>query len=141
MRYTTKTACKILGRDRKQQADDIATGYCGHVPAASAGLRYWDHLDLAAELYFMELRRDAYSVRVAGAIATRLRLGMHAYPEADQLTLVRCENGNAFALPTDTLDLSTGWNSGAPVREALTIEVRNLKERVSRRIEAHDEAA
>ena len=140
MRYTTKTACELLGRDRKQQADDIASGYCGHVPQAVAGLRYWTGDDLAAELFFIDLRRDGYPVRLAGSIASRLRRAMLEHPEAYALTIVTLENCNRFALPADTLDLSTGWNSGGAIREALTIDTRNLRRRIQQLIEARDEA-
>ena len=139
MIFTTKAACQVLGRDRKQQADDIASGHCGHVPPACASLRYWEPDDLAAELFFIEQRGDGHSVRMSGTIATRLRTAMRQQPEVDQLTLVTLENGNRFALPADTVDLASGWTSGAPIREALTIDVRNLRARVQRRIDAHRE--
>jgi hypothetical protein len=138
MSYTTKVACRLLGRDRKQQADDIATGYCGHVPEAAAGLRFWDVDDLAAERFFMDLRACGYPVKLAGSIATRLRRAMREYPEADQLSMVALENGNRFALPTATLELTSGWSSGARVRDALIIDARNLRERMRRVIEASE---
>ena len=132
MIYTTRDACRLLGRDRKQQADDIATGHCGHVPEAVASLRYWNTDDLAAELFFMDQRADGHSVKMAGTIATRLRRAMSDVPNADQLTLVTLENGNRFGLPTATLDFSTGWNSGGAIREALIVDTRNLRARVQR---------
>jgi hypothetical protein len=136
MSYTTRVACRLLGRDRKQQADDIATGYCGHVPEAVAGLRYWDRDDLAAERFFIDLRGDGHPVKLAGFIATRLRCAMRVHPDADQLSLVTLENGNRFALPTETVDLTGGWNSGGRVREAVIIDARNLRERIQEAIEA-----
>jgi hypothetical protein len=138
MRYTTKAACQLLGRDRKQQADDIATGHCGHVPPAVDGLRFWRGDDLAAERYFMELRAGGHSVKLAGQIATRLRRAMDDYPRASQLALVSHENGNRFAAPADTLDLSSGYHSGGNIREALTVDARNLRARVVRLIECRE---
>jgi hypothetical protein len=52
------------------------------------------------------------------------------------VTLVTLENGNRFALPAEKLDLSSGYNSGGLVREALTLDVRNLRARIERLIEA-----
>jgi hypothetical protein len=138
MIFTTKAACQVLGRDRKQQEGDIATGHCGHVPQAVNGMRHWRPDELAAELFFMDLRREGYSVKIAGLIATRLRTGMRDYPEADQLTLVTMMNGNRFAVPTAELDLTNGWTSGGPVREALMIDVRNLRARVQQLVEAYE---
>jgi hypothetical protein len=136
--YTTKAACQLLGRDRKQQEGDIATGHCGHVPASVNGMRHWRDDDLAAELLFMDLRREGYSVKIAGLIATRLRTAMREHPEAAQLTLVTMMNGNRFAVPTADLDLANGWTSGGPVREALMIDVRNLRARISQLLEAYE---
>jgi hypothetical protein len=59
-----------------------------------------------------------------------------AHPKADRLSLVTLENGNRFALPADKLELSTGYNSGGMVREALTVDVRNARARIARLIEA-----
>ena len=136
MIFTTKAACRILGRDRKQQADDIATGHCKHVPTAIGGLRYWRTDDLAGEMFFVDQRDHGYSVKMAGALASRLRRAMEEHPTADQLSLVTLTNGNRFAARTDTLDVSTGFNSGGAVREVLMVNVRNLRERVQRLIEA-----
>jgi hypothetical protein len=136
--FTTKAAAQILMRDRKQQDGDIATGHCGHVPASVNGMRHWRPDDLAAELYFMDLRREGYSVKIAGLVATRLRTAMREHPDADQLTLVTMMNGNRFAVPTAKLDMESGWTSGGPVREALTIDVRNLRARIGALIEAYE---
>lgn len=138
MIFTTKAACQLLGRDRKQQEGDIASGACGHVPASVNGMRHWRPDDLAAELYFMDLRREGFPVRLAGSIATRLRAAMREHPEADQLTLVTMMNGNRFAVPTAELDLANGWTSGGPVREATMIDVRNVRARINQLVEAYE---
>ena len=130
MHFTTKKVCEILDRDRKTQADDIATGHCGHVPEAVGSLRFWERDDIAAERWFMDLRAEGYPVRIAGALASRLRSAMRLHPDAAQLTLVTLGNGNRFALPADTLDLTGGFTSGCAVREASLVDVRNLRERV-----------
>jgi hypothetical protein len=105
------------------------------VPPAVDGLRFWHCDDLAAEQYFMDLRAGGHSVKMAGQIATRLRRAMDDYPRASQLALVSHENGNRFAAPAATLDLSSGYHSGGNIREALTVDVRNLRARVARLIE------
>lgn len=136
MQFTTKKVCEILDRDRKTQADDIATGHCGHVPEAVANLRIWERDDIAVERWFIDLRAEGYPVRIAGTLATRLREAMRLHPGSSQLTLTTLDNGNRFALATDKLDLSTGYNSGNAVREAIMVDVRNLRERVQRLIDA-----
>lgn len=136
MEYTTKKVCEILDRDRKTQADDIATGHCGHVPEAVGSFRFWERDDIAAEQWFMDMRAEGYAVRIAGALASRLRSAMRLNPDAAQLTLVTLENGNRFALPSDTLDLTGGFTSGCAVREAVMVDARNLRERVQSLIEA-----
>lgn len=136
LEYTTKKVCQILDRDRKTQADDIATGHCGHVPEPIGNLRFWTLDDMAAERWFMDLRAEGYSVRIAGTFAARLREAIRLHPAADQLTLATLENGNRFALPADRLDLTSGFSSGGAVREATMVDVRNLRARVLRLIEA-----
>ena len=134
--YTTKKVCEILDRDRKTQADDIATGHCGHVPEAVGSLRFWEQDDIAAERWFMDLRAEGYPVRIAGALASRLRSALRFHPDAPQLTLVTLENGNRFALPADALNLTDGFTSGCAVREAVMVDARNLRERVQSLIDA-----
>ena len=136
MQFTTKKVCEILDRDRKPQADDIATGHCGHVPEAVGSLRFWEQDDIAAERWFMDLRAEGYPVRIAGTLASRLREAIRLHPAADQLTLVTLNNGNRFALPADTLDLTGGFTSGCAVREAVMVDARNLRERVKSLIDA-----
>ncbi|WP_226663722.1 hypothetical protein [Alteriqipengyuania lutimaris] len=136
MQFTTKFTCQALDRDRKQQADDIATGHCGHVPDGGGNFRLWSADDVAAEQYFMDLRAEHYTVRLAGTLATRLRRAMTLHPDADQLALVTLDNGNRFAVPADQIDLTSGYSSGQPIREALIVDARNLRARVARLIEA-----
>lgn len=136
MQFTTKKVSQILGRDRKQQADDIATGHCAHVPDNGGNLRLWSKDDMAAELYFMDLREERYTVRIAGALASRLRRAMASHPKADRLALVTLDNGNRFAVPVESFDLASGYSSGSPIRDALIVDVRNLRARLARMIEA-----
>lgn len=136
MKFTNKKMCKMLGRDRKHQSDDYGTGACGYAPALDGGFRYWAPDDIVAELFFLDHRADSYPVKLAGALSTRLREGMHRDPEADQLTLVRLDNGSTFTMPTAALDLRSGVTSGSTVRTALTVDVRGYRGRVQRLIEA-----
>jgi hypothetical protein len=129
-------AAQILGRDRKTQTDDIATGHCAYVPEAEGNLRLWSKEDMVAELYFMGLRAERYTVRIAGALASRLRRAMNDYPEAPLLALLTLENGNRLAMPIDRVDLLQGYNSGCTIRETLVVDVRNLRARLDRMIEA-----
>lgn len=137
MKITTKTLCSMMGRDRKRQADDIATKHCTYVPEGNGNLRLWSvEADAPAELYFTCLRDDNYTVRVAGALASRLHRAMTAHPDADRIALVTLENGNRFGLPADQVNLASGFSSGVPVRETLIVDVRNLRSRIERMIEA-----
>lgn len=137
MLITTKTMCLIMGRDRKQQADDIATGHLAYVPDGGSNLRLWSvDGEMAVELFFTDLRKEKYTVRIAGMLASRLHRAMTAYPDADRIALVTLENGNRFGLPADQVDLTSGFSSGVPVRETLIVEVRNLRARITRMIEA-----
>jgi hypothetical protein len=139
MKFTNKKMCQILGRDRRTQSDDYATGECGYVPTPEQGFRFWTADDIVAELFFLDHREDGYTVKIAGRLATRLRDGMKAHPDADQLTILRLANGSTATLPTASLDLTSGYTSGSYVRTALTIDVRNYRERVQRLIEADAE--
>jgi hypothetical protein len=134
VKFTNKKMCQILGRDRKSQADDYGTGACGYAPALDGGYRYWAPDDIVAELFFLDHRADGYPVKLAGQMATRLREGMHRDPDADQLTIVRLENGSTFTMATNALDLRTGFISGSYVRTALTVDVRQYRERIQRLI-------
>lgn len=136
MQYTTKFICRALNRDRKQQADDIATGHCGHVPDGGGNLRLWSEDDVPPEIYFIDLRSEHHTVRMAGMFATRLRRAIAKYPEADRIALVTLENGNRFAASADEIDLTTGYSSGACIRETLVVDVRNLRARAACLIEA-----
>lgn len=136
MKYTNKKMCQILSRDRRTQADDYSTGECAYVPEPEGGCRFWTPDDMVAELFFLDQRADGYTVKIAGRVATRLRDGMRGAPEADLITVVRLENGSTFTAATADLDLSSGYTSGSFVRTALTIDVRNYRERVRRLIEA-----
>jgi hypothetical protein len=143
MQTTFTKACAIAGYPAKNLIDDRVmirreTGGLDIVTTPTVGRPALDIDDVATLIRYAEMRSDGYPVKLAGTIAARLRTAMRDYPDADQLTLVTCENGNRFARPADELDLSTGYNSGAPVREALTVDVRNLRERVERAIEAYE---
>lgn len=136
MKFTNKKACELLGWDRKVQADDKATGHCGFIPKSEAGFCIWDVTALVAGQHYSDCRAAGHTVKQAGQTATRLLAGMRDNPEADQLTILTLENGNKSILPTSEIDLSTGFISGGYLATALMIDVRNLKVRVQRAIDA-----
>ena len=135
IKYTNKKACSILGWDRQTQGDDKSTGTLKFAPGSDFNY-FWSADHMAAALYYLEQRRSGLTVRVAGNSASRLFEGMLAHPDADQLTEIELENRSLSILPTPMLDLSTGQVSGGFVRVANMIDVRNLKNRLQRLIDA-----
>lgn len=121
--------------DRKTQADDKATKALAFCPSSEADTR-WSSERICAAVNYLEARREGLTREVAGKRASLLWNGMQAHPDADQLTIVRLENGATSILPTATLDLSNGFVSGQNVATALMIDVRGLRERVARAIDA-----
>jgi hypothetical protein len=136
LKFTNKNACRKIGWDRKTQADDIATGHCQFVAEVQDGFRYWDADDLTAGQFYIDGRKAGLTVKLSGIAASRLRRGMRNHPTADQLTVVTLENGSTSILPTATLDLSSGFVSGGYVATATMIDVRNLRARIQRAIDA-----
>lgn len=144
---TNKKACQIIGWERKTQAGDLATGFCRFTPDTQDGFRLWDLDDMAAGLDFIDGRKAGQTVKLAGIAASRLRRGMLDHPTADQLTVLTLENGYTSIHPTASLDLSTGYVGGGYVATATMIDVRNLRARIQRAIDAdaaiigdHDDA-
>lgn len=121
--------------DRKTLADDKSTGALAFCPASEADTR-WSAERICAALFYLDSRRDGLTRELAGRLASKLWSGMEEYPGADQLTIVKLENGSTSILSTASLDLSTGFVSGGNVATALLIEVRGLRERVARAIDA-----
>jgi hypothetical protein len=136
MRATNKKACQLIGWDRKNQSDDVATGHCQFVPGTQDGFRFWDMDDLAVGQYYIFERRGGKTVKLAGQSATRLRCGMRDHPTADQLTVLTLENGSTSIHPTAALDLASGYVGGGFVATATLIDVRNLRARLQRAIDA-----
>lgn len=139
MKFTNKKACQLLGWDRKSQGDELATGHCHFAPSAGTGMRFWEVDDLVAGQFYMDQRAAGLTVKLAGQAASRLRLGIADYPDADQLTIVALENGSMSVLPTDQIDLSTGYMSGGYIATALMIPINNIRMRVQRSIDADAE--
>lgn len=134
-----RDACIIVaqrhpGFDRQAESDMACKG--GFRPAEYAGQHRYGISELVALDYQMVKRADGHPIKLAGEAATRLYSAMLQYPDADRLALVTLDNGNRFAMPTDAIDLSTGYSSGAAVREALVIDVRNLRQRIADMIES-----
>jgi hypothetical protein len=94
--------------------------------------------DVAALIRYVELRSAGYPVKLAGKLATTLRAAMREHPEADQLVTVTLENGFQFTLPADTVDLTSGYNSGGYVASATIVDCRNIRARIQRAIDAYE---
>ncbi|WP_395624256.1 hypothetical protein [Sphingomonas daechungensis] len=86
---------------------------------------------------YHDLRRAGYPVKLAGTIMSRIREAMREHPGEPLYTVVLLANGFTFTLPSSMLDLSSGYTSGNFVVSAMTIDCRNLRERV---IEVEDVA-
>lgn len=119
--------------DRKQQSDDVASGALGFYPA---GRDPWTFDQAAVALFYLDARKAGQTVKVAGALATRLHGGMLDHPSADQLTALTLENGSTSIMPTNGLDLASGYVGGGYVATATMIDVRNLRARLRRAIDA-----
>lgn len=119
--------------DRKQQSDDVATGALGFYPA---GRDPWTLDQAAVALFYLDARKAGQTVKVAGAAATRLWRGMLDHPSSDQLTTLTLENGSTSIMPTNGLDLASGYVGGGFVATATMIDVRNLRARLQRAIDA-----
>ena len=145
MQMTLARACMIAGYPqpnlidervliRRECGDDIITQVPPGRPLAL------DIDDAAALCLYADLRnaQHSYPVKLAGLIASRIRTAMRANPRADQLVTVTLANGFSFTLPTDDLDLTSGFNTGGYVTTALLVDVRNYRERVTRSIEAFE---
>ncbi len=139
LKYTRKAACHIIaqahpGFDRSTESDLASAG--GFRPPLFVGQAQYGVAELIALDDQLIHRAEGWPVRLAGKFAARLHRAMAAHPDADRLSLVTLENGNRFAVPSDSIDLSSGYSSGAPVREALIVDVRNLRARIERMIDA-----
>lgn len=119
--------------DRKAESDLASNG--GFRPESFAGQYLYGMPELIALDRQLTLREQGYPIKLAGEEATRLHRAITAHPDADQIALVTLMNGNRFALPADEIDLSSGFSSGLAVREALIVDLRNLRERIARLIE------
>ena len=144
MRFTYAKLCEIAGYDEKKLTDDrtilrrdtgtdfiMAQGALG-VPLIA------DRDDVAATILYAVVRDAGQPVKVAGLTAQRVREAMHAHPEADQLTIVTLENRFTFVLPSDVIDLRPGDTSGGKIVTATVVDVRNLRARVQRAIDAYE---
>lgn len=139
IKRTRREACKVLAQgheffDRQAESDMAAHG--GFRPEPYAGQTLYGMADLIALDRQLSLREEGFPVRLAGDHARRLHNAMTAHPEAERLALVTLDNGFRFALPADEVDLASGYTSDALIREAVLIDVRNLRERIGRMIEA-----
>lgn len=136
--FTNAAVCNIMRQryptfDRDQARNDRGCG--GYAPADRGTRLLFSRDDLVALDYQLTLLGEGAKVKNAGPLAQRLRGAMEAHPDADRVTLVTLVNGNRFAAAADALDLSNGSHSGGAVREAVTIDVRNLRTRVDQMIE------
>jgi hypothetical protein len=128
--------------DLKKLTDDRTilrreTGF-DFIMRADNGRLILDHDDAAAVTGYADLRRAGYPVKLAGSIMARIRAAMLDDPDEPQHTVVLLGNGSTFNLPSSQLDLTTGINSGSYVVAATLVDVRNLRERVQRAIDAYE---
>lgn len=119
--------------DRKQQGDDAANGARGFFPA---GRDPWTFDQTAVALFYLDQRKAGQTVKVAGAAAARLWSGINDHPTADQLTALVLENGSTSIHPATSLNLDSGYVGGGYIATATLIDVRNLRARIQRAIDA-----
>lgn len=138
-KFDRKAACLIMAQahqdfDRQAESDMTAAG--GYRPVPFAGQPMYGEAELIALDAFLTKRNEGYPVRLAGDFARRFHAALTAHPQADRLALVTLENTKRFAVDADQLDLTTGYSSGSPVREALVVDARNLRARIAGMIDA-----
>lgn len=144
MRFTYPKLCEIAGYDEKKLTDDRTilrrdTGVDFIKAQGALGVPLIaERDDVAATVLYALVRNAGQPVKAAGVMAARIRDGMAAHPEADQITIVLTETGATFTLPTANLDLSSGYTSGGLVVTATIVEARNLRERVQRAMDAYE---
>lgn len=143
MLMTLAKACEdIAAYDLKKLSDDrtILRRETGHdfITRADNGRIVLDHDDVVALILYADLRRMDHPVKIAGVLASRIRAAMRDHPDAHQLVCVTLENGSAFTLPAEMLDLSSGYNSGQFLLTATLVDVRNLRQRVQRAVETYE---
>ena len=132
---TMRKLCEFTGWDFKRSADDRANG-ADFILTGKNGRLLCDGDDCAAAFIYVDARKAGQTVRVAGAMAKRLREAMRDFPDADQLTTVSLLNGSTFNQPSADLDLTTGYVSGGFILTATMFDVRNLRDRVRQAVEA-----
>lgn len=143
MLMTLNEACKTTKLDQKKLADARTilrreTG-ADFLNPPTNGCTHCDPDDVAALTLYAELRGAGQPVKVAGLMTSRVRDAMRSNPEADQLTVVTLNNGSSFTRPTASLDLTSGFHSGGHVLTATIVDVRNLRDRVKRAIDAYQQ--
>lgn len=134
MLMTFGKLCEYSNWDLKKAGDDRANG--ADFIRSTGSRIVCDQDDCAAAIFYTDQRAAGHTVKVAGAATARLRAAMRDHADADQLTIVTLLSGASFAAPTPTLDLGSGFTSGSYVATALTVDVRNLRERVRQAVEA-----
>lgn len=137
-KYTRKAGCVIVQGahptfDRSTESDQARHG--GFRPEPVANQFLYGVPELVALDRQQTRIAEGWPMKLAGEEAHRLYSAMIEHPQAERLALVTLENGFRFALPADQIDLASGYSSGAPVREALTVDARNLRARIVRLIE------
>ncbi len=145
MQLSLERACEIAGDyPRKRLIDELvlvrsATADADDFMTRSETGRLIPDLDDAAALCgYADLIRVGYPVKLAGIAMSRVRAAMRDWPSADQIVTVTLENGKTFALPADKVDVASGYTSGGYIFAANLVDVRNLRERVTRAIAAHE---
>jgi hypothetical protein len=144
MRFTYAKLCKIAGCDEKKLTDDRTilrrdTGVDFIKAQGALGVALIaDRDDVAASILYAVVRDAGQPVKIAGLMAARIRDAMQAHPEADQLSIVTLENRFTFILPASALDLRDGDTSGSKVVTATMVDVRNLRNRVQRAVDAYE---
>lgn len=143
MLMTLAKACEdIAAYDLKKLTDDrtILRRETGQdfITRESSGRLTLDQDDVAALILYAEMRRAGQPVKFAGVFVSRIRAAMRDYPDADQIISATLENGSSFALPADGVDLTSGYTSGSYLLTATLIDVRNLRQRVQRAVDAYE---
>jgi hypothetical protein len=121
--------------DRKRHNDDKATGLLKFPPTETERF-LWSRDRIVAVRAFYDFRLDGLTVRAAARIANKIWEGIQMHPVADQMVIVTLENGSTSVHPVEAVDLRSGFIGGVHMASALIVDVRNLRARIDRAVQA-----
>jgi hypothetical protein len=135
-RKAAERAWANAGHSWNQFHNDIAksNGAIGFLPGPLEH-HLWSLPRAAVALFYLIQCEAGLTVKTAGRWATKLWEGVQMHPDQDQLTLLTLENGATSIHPAGSVDLASGYVGGGFIVTALTVDLRNLRDRLEKAVE------